>query len=53
LLVSESLKRAGFAHGFSTREGGVSEPPFDRLDFAILRRGGPRDHESREDQQSG
>jgi YfiH family protein len=37
LLVSESLKRAGFAHGFSTRVGGVSEPPFESLDFAILR----------------
>jgi polyphenol oxidase len=37
LLRSESLERAGFAHGFSTRAGGVSEPPFDSLDFAILR----------------
>lgn len=37
LLVSESLKKAGFAHGFSTREGGVSEPPYDSLDFALLR----------------
>ena len=37
MLVSESLKRAGFAHGFSTREGGVSDPPFDSLDFALLR----------------
>lgn len=37
VLVSESLKRAGFAHGFSTRAGGVSEPPFDSLDFALLR----------------
>ncbi len=37
LLVSESLKRAGFRHGFTTRAGGVSEPPFDSLDFAILR----------------
>jgi len=41
LLVSESLKRAGFAHGFSTRLGGVSEPPYDSLDFAILRDPGP------------
>jgi YfiH family protein len=37
LLVSESLKKTGFAHGFSTREGGVSEPPYDSLDFALLR----------------
>jgi YfiH family protein len=37
LLVSESLRKAGFAHGFSTREGGVSEPPYDSLDFALLR----------------
>ena len=36
VLVSESLKRAGFVHGFSTRRGGVSDPPFDSLDFAIL-----------------
>jgi YfiH family protein len=37
LLQSETLKNAHFAHGFSTREGGVSAPPFDSLDFAILR----------------
>ena len=37
LLVSESLKRAGFRHGFTTRAGGVSDLPFDTLDFAILR----------------
>lgn len=37
LLLSETLKKAGFAHGFSTREGGVSEAPFESLDFAILR----------------
>jgi polyphenol oxidase len=37
LLVSERLKNAGFAHGFSTRAGGVSAPPYDSLDFAILR----------------
>lgn len=37
LLLSETLKKAGFAHGFSTRAGGVSEPPYDTLDFAILR----------------
>lgn len=37
LLVSETLRKAHFAHGFSTRAGGVSEPPFDSLDFATLR----------------
>lgn len=37
LLFAESLKNAGFAHGFSTRGGGVSAPPYDSLDFAILR----------------
>lgn len=37
MLLSETLKKAGFAHGFSTREGGVSEAPFESLDFAILR----------------
>ena len=37
MLVSETLKRAGFRHGFTTRAGGVSAPPFDTLDFAILR----------------
>jgi polyphenol oxidase len=37
LLVSETLRKAGFAHGFSTREGGVSEPPYASLDFALLR----------------
>ena len=37
MLTSETLKNAGFAHGFSTRAGGVSEPPFDTLDFATLR----------------
>src|SRR5687768_11420467 len=37
LLFSESLRKAGFAHGFSTREGGVSEAPYDSLDFALLR----------------
>lgn len=36
-LVSEALRKAGFAHGFSTRAGGVSEPPYDSLDFATLR----------------
>lgn len=37
LLQSETLKNAQFAHGFSTREGGVSVAPYDSLDFAILR----------------
>jgi YfiH family protein len=37
LLQSETLKNAHFAHGFSTREGGVSVAPYDSLDFAILR----------------
>ena len=36
-LVSETLGKAHFAHGFSTRAGGVSEPPYDGLDFATLR----------------
>ncbi|HEY8073335.1 MAG TPA: polyphenol oxidase family protein [Labilithrix sp.] len=31
------LERAGFSHAFTTRAGGVSKPPFDALDFAILR----------------
>jgi polyphenol oxidase len=37
VLVSARLRDAGFSHGFSTREGGVSEPPYETLDFAILR----------------
>ena len=37
MLVSETLKKARFAHGFSTREGGVSVAPYDTFDFAILR----------------
>jgi YfiH family protein len=37
MLLSETLKKAGFAHGFSTRLGGVSEPPFETLDFALVR----------------
>jgi polyphenol oxidase len=37
LLTSQVLTRAGFAHGFTTRGGGVSPPPFDTLDFAVLR----------------
>lgn len=34
LLTSELLRRAGFAHGFSTRSGGVSEPPFATMNLA-------------------
>jgi polyphenol oxidase len=37
ILASARLRDAGFAHGFSTRMGGVSEPPHDTLDFAMLR----------------
>jgi YfiH family protein len=37
LLTSSALARAGFAHGFTTRAGGVSPPPYDTLDFALLR----------------
>ncbi len=37
LLTSAKLAQAGFAHGFTTRLGGVSPPPFDSLDFAVLR----------------
>lgn len=37
LLTSKALTQAGFAHGFTTRLGGVSPPPFDSLDFAVLR----------------
>ncbi len=37
LLTSAKLASAGFAHGFSTRLGGVSERPYDALDFALRR----------------
>lgn len=37
LLVSPRLRGLGFAHGFSTRHGGVSLAPFETLDFALLR----------------
>lgn len=37
LLTSKALARAGFAHGFTTRLGGVSPPPFDSLDFSVAR----------------
>lgn len=39
LLRSETLSKAGFVHGFSTRAGGVSPPPFDTFDLAIQRPG--------------
>lgn len=34
-LESPLLTRAGFCHAFFTREGGVSQPPWDSLNFAI------------------
>ncbi len=34
LIRSKLLEALGFAHGFSTREGGVSAPPFDSLNLA-------------------
>src|SRR5262245_49263786 len=37
LLFSSLLARDGFAHAFTTRAGGVSEPPYDTLDFALER----------------
>jgi YfiH family protein len=37
LLTSRLLRSGGFAHGFTTRAGGVSPPPYDTLDFAMLR----------------
>ncbi|MDB4943895.1 MAG: hypothetical protein JWP97_3429 [Labilithrix sp.] len=37
LLLSDSLTSSGFRHGFTTRAGGVSEAPFEHLDFALLR----------------
>lgn len=37
LLRSDLLARSGFAHGFTTRAGGVSTPPFESADFALLR----------------
>lgn len=33
LLRSDALLRAGFAHAFTTRDGGVSEGPFARLNL--------------------
>ena len=37
VLRGNALDSAGFRHGFSTRAGGVSAPPFDTCDFALLR----------------
>jgi YfiH family protein len=37
VLRSAQLTSAGFTHGFSTREGGVSPLPEGTLDFALLR----------------
>ena len=37
VLTSRLLRDAGFAHGFSTRVGGGSPPPFDNFDFATAR----------------
>lgn len=34
LIQSPLLTHFGFKHGFSTREGGVSKPPFDTLNMA-------------------
>jgi YfiH family protein len=36
-LTSKALSQAGFSHAFTTRLGGVSQPPFETLDFAVLR----------------
>lgn len=37
VLRGKALESAGFLHGFSTRLGGVSAPPFHETDFALLR----------------
>lgn len=37
MCTSDVLSEAGFAHGFSTRQGGVSPLPEGPLDFAMLR----------------
>lgn len=34
-LRSALLTRAGFRHAFFTRQGGVSKPPFDALNFSV------------------
>jgi len=35
MRTSELLRAAGFAHGFFTRVGGVSAPPWDTLSFSV------------------
>ncbi len=35
ILAGHALSKAGFLHGFSTRKGGVSPPPYDTWDFAL------------------
>ncbi len=35
-LTSSLLSSAGFAHGFATRRGGVSRPPFGTLNFRAV-----------------
>jgi YfiH family protein len=37
LLRSDLLSRSGFIHGFTTRAGGVSAPPYASFDFATQR----------------
>ncbi len=37
IIESRILADAGFRHGFTTRAGGVSAPPFDAFDFATAR----------------
>ncbi len=37
IIESRMLADAGFRHGFTTRAGGVSAPPFDAFDFATAR----------------
>lgn len=52
VLTSDLLSRAGFAHAFSTRLGGVSAPPFDALNLqsvqanARIAEGEPRDSDA-------
>ena len=52
VLTSDLLSRAGFAHAFSTRVGGVSAPPFDALNLqsvqanARIAEGEPRDSDA-------
>jgi hypothetical protein len=35
VLTSSLLSSGGFSHGFATRRGGVSRPPFDTLNFRV------------------